>query len=182
MPYAKSHSAVNQPPGRLPNPRLAITAARHGQAAQLRFATTDRTKGYAKHCNAGLFLDAGLRVAEGKTQHPRTLRTPRQLPFANFTALRHNGCGAPGDYGNLFPPGAARRLMMFTDNYGAMPADVFRQTAAATGLDTSDEARMADLQRRVALMRQGLARLNEIDVAGAESPSVFVPSRPPAGR
>ena len=72
--------------------------------------------------------------------------------------------------------------MMFSDNYGAMPADVFRQTAAATGLDTSDEARMADLQRRVALMRQGLARLNEIDVAGAESPSVFVPSHPPAGR
>ena len=53
----------------------------------------------------------------------------------------------------------------------------FLQSAAAAGLDTSDTERMADLQRRVAMMRQGLARLNEIDVAGAESPSVFVPNR-----
>lgn len=70
--------------------------------------------------------------------------------------------------------------MMLNDNDAAMPDGVFRQMAAAAGLDTSDAARMADLQRRVALMRQGLARLNEIDVAGAESPSVFTPSRPAA--
>ena len=77
--------------------------------------------------------------------------------------------------------------MTFSNSDGAMPDDAFRQMAAAAGLDTADAVRMADLQRRVALLRQGLARLNEIDVAGAESPSVFVaspfaPSDPPAGR
>ena len=56
----------------------------------------------------------------------------------------------------------------------------FLQAAAAAGLDTADADRMRDLERRVALLRQGLARLNEIPVAGAESPSVFVPSRPAA--
>ena len=49
--------------------------------------------------------------------------------------------------------------------------------AAAGGLDTSDLERMADLRARVTLMRQGLERLYEIDVSGAESPSVFVPER-----
>ena len=69
--------------------------------------------------------------------------------------------------------------------WGAMPADndseiterAFLRVAAASGLDTSDEDRMHDLRGRVALMRQGLARLYEIDVSGAESPSVFVPER-----
>lgn len=60
----------------------------------------------------------------------------------------------------------------------ASPA--FLQAAAAAGLDTADADRMGDLERRVALLRQGLARLNEIPVAGAESPSVFAPSRPAA--
>lgn len=53
----------------------------------------------------------------------------------------------------------------------------FLESAAAAGLDISDANRMADLQRRVAMMRQGLARLNEINVEGAESPSFFVPTR-----
>lgn len=57
------------------------------------------------------------------------------------------------------------------------PGPAFRQAAAAAGLDTADADRMRDLERRVSLMRQGLARLNEIPVAGAESPSVFIPSR-----
>ena len=55
------------------------------------------------------------------------------------------------------------------------PSPGFLQSAAA-GLDTDDADRMRDLERRVALMRQGLARLYEIPVVGAESPSVFVPS------
>ena len=53
----------------------------------------------------------------------------------------------------------------------------FLRVAEANGLDTSDEARMEDLRGRVTLMRQGLARIYEIDVAGSESPSVFVPNR-----
>ena len=53
----------------------------------------------------------------------------------------------------------------------------FLRVAAANGLDTSDQERMEDLRGRVALMRQGLARIYEIDVSGAESPSVFVPNR-----
>ena len=57
----------------------------------------------------------------------------------------------------------------------------FAATAAAVGLDVSDPERAADLQRRVVLLRQGLARLDEIPVAGAESPSVFVPVRADAG-
>ncbi len=61
------------------------------------------------------------------------------------------------------------------DAYSAMTDETFRIVAASYGLDASDAERMSDLQRRVALMRQGLARLNEIDVAGAESPSVFTP-------
>ena len=48
--------------------------------------------------------------------------------------------------------------MMFSDNYGAMPEVVFRQTAAVVP-DTSEGAQMADLQRRAALMRPGLARI-----------------------
>ena len=56
--------------------------------------------------------------------------------------------------------------------------DAFVRQAAAAGIDTSDPERMNDLQHRVSLMRAGLARLNEIDVAGAESPSVFVPAAP----
>ena len=45
--------------------------------------------------------------------------------------------------------------MMFSDNYGAMPEVVFRQTAAVGWIPPTE--RMADLQRRVALMRPGLA-------------------------
>ena len=52
----------------------------------------------------------------------------------------------------------------------------FLRMAQALGLDVSDEERTHDLARRVALMREGLARLYEIDVSGAESPSAFVPS------
>lgn len=55
--------------------------------------------------------------------------------------------------------------------------EAFLRVAAANGLDTSDTERMADLRSRVALMRQGLTRVYEIDVSGAESPSVFVPAR-----
>ena len=66
---------------------------------------------------------------------------------------------------------------MSTDSESAAIEQAFLKAAADHGLDTSDTERMADLRRRVALMRQGLARLYEIDVAGAESPSVFVPSR-----
>ncbi len=53
----------------------------------------------------------------------------------------------------------------------------FLRMADVNGLDTSDLERMADLRNRVSLMRQGLARVYEIDVSGAESPSVFVPNR-----
>ena len=66
---------------------------------------------------------------------------------------------------------------MSTDSESAAIEQAFLKAAADNGLDTSDTERMADLRRRVALMRQGLARLYEIDVAGAESPSVFVPAR-----
>ena len=57
------------------------------------------------------------------------------------------------------------------------PDPAFLHAAAAAGLDTADADRMADLQRRVAALRRGLARLDEIPVAGAESPSVFVPQQ-----
>ena len=66
---------------------------------------------------------------------------------------------------------------MSTDSESAAIEQAFLKAAADNGLDTSDTERMADLRRRVALMRQGLARLYEIDIAGVESPSVFVPSR-----
>ena len=65
---------------------------------------------------------------------------------------------------------------MSTDSDSTAIEQAFLGAAAGHGLDTSDAERMADLRRRVALMRQGLARLYEIDVAGAESPSVFVPA------
>ncbi len=52
----------------------------------------------------------------------------------------------------------------------------FLRMAQALGLDVSDEERAQDLARRVALMREGLARLYEIDVSGAEAPSAFIPS------
>ena len=51
----------------------------------------------------------------------------------------------------------------------------FLRMAQALGLDVSDEERARDLARRVALMREGLSRLDEIDVSGAESPSAFIP-------
>lgn len=57
----------------------------------------------------------------------------------------------------------------------------FAAAMAAAGLDASDPERVADLRRRVTLLRQGLARLDEIPVAGAESPSVFVAVRAGAG-
>ena len=66
---------------------------------------------------------------------------------------------------------------MPNESTASAPDPAFLQAAAAAGLDTADADRMADLQRRVALMRQGLARMDEIPVAGAESPSVFVPAR-----
>ena len=44
-------------------------------------------------------------------------------------------------------------------------------------MDTSDTEAMEDLRRRVTLMWEGLSRLYEIDVSGAESPSAFVPVR-----
>ena len=55
------------------------------------------------------------------------------------------------------------------------PDETFTEMARQLGLDVSDPERVNDLHRRVSLMRQGLARLYEIDVAGAESPSAFVP-------
>ena len=66
---------------------------------------------------------------------------------------------------------------MSGDNDSAISERAFLRIAAANGLDTSDQERMADLRGRVSLMRQGLERLYEIDVSGAESPSVFVPER-----
>lgn len=66
---------------------------------------------------------------------------------------------------------------MSGDNDSAISKQAFLRIAAANGLDTSDQGRMADLRGRVSLMRQGLQRLYEIDVSGAESPSVFVPER-----
>ena len=66
---------------------------------------------------------------------------------------------------------------MSTDSESAAIEQAFLKAAAGNGLNISDTERMADLRRRVALMRQGLERLYEIDVAGAESPSVFVPAR-----
>ena len=67
---------------------------------------------------------------------------------------------------------------MPADNDPIISEQAFLRLAAATGLDTSDRERMADLRGRVSLMRQGLDRLYEIDVSGTESPSVFVPERP----
>ncbi len=66
---------------------------------------------------------------------------------------------------------------MSGDNDSAISEQAFLRVAAANGLDTSDKERMADLRGRVSLMRQGLQRVYEIDVSGAESPSVFVPER-----
>lgn len=66
---------------------------------------------------------------------------------------------------------------MPADNESAISEEAFLRIAAANGLDISDRDRMADLRGRVSLMRQGLERLYEIDVSGAESPSVFVPER-----
>ena len=65
--------------------------------------------------------------------------------------------------------------MPMPSNAPTTPDPAFLQAAAAAGLDASDAARMADLQGRVARMRQGLARLDELPLAGAESPSVFIP-------
>ena len=95
--------------------------------------------------------------------------------IANSGGLRHNGGRAPCPQDTIHvgaPWGA-----MSGDNDSAVSEQAFLRIAAANGLDTSDEDRMADLRGRVALMRQGLARLYEIDVAGAESPSVFIPER-----
>ncbi len=72
---------------------------------------------------------------------------------------------------------------MSTDAAPQSAGTGFLRVAEAAGLDTSDAERMADLARRVSLMREGLAPLCEIDVSDAESPSAFVPVRqqPPAG-
>ena len=65
-----------------------------------------------------------------------------------------------------------------TANAGTpLPDEAILRIAAEAGLDVSDAERAADLCRRVSLMRQGLGRLYEIDVSGAESPSAFVPVR-----
>jgi len=69
------------------------------------------------------------------------------------------------------------QVVMSSDAENPNDEQAFLRVAAAFGLDTSDAERMADLRGRVALMRQGLARVYEIDVSGAESPSVFVPVR-----
>lgn len=66
---------------------------------------------------------------------------------------------------------------MSGENNSAISEQAFLRIAAANGLDISDQEHMADLRGRVSLMRQGLERLYEIDVSGAESPSVFVPER-----
>ena len=63
------------------------------------------------------------------------------------------------------------------DHDSTAAEQAFLTMAAAHGLDASDRERMADLRSRVALMRQGLERLYEINVSGAESPSVFLPER-----
>ena len=65
---------------------------------------------------------------------------------------------------------------MATDSDSPGFGEGFLRMAQALGLDVSDEERAKDLAGRVALMREGLARLYEIDVSGAESPSAFVPS------
>lgn len=65
---------------------------------------------------------------------------------------------------------------MATDSHSATYGEGFLRMAQALGLDVSDEERGQDLARRVALMREGLARLYEVDVSGAESPSAFIPT------
>ena len=65
---------------------------------------------------------------------------------------------------------------MATDSDSPGFGEGFLRMAQALGLDVSDDERAQDLARRVALMREGLARLYEIDVSGAESPSAFIPS------
>ena len=65
---------------------------------------------------------------------------------------------------------------MATDYHSVEYDEGFLRMARAMGLDVSDEERGQDLARRVSLMREGLVRLYEIDVSGAESPSAFVPS------
>ena len=67
---------------------------------------------------------------------------------------------------------------MSTDTGTRASEGDFLWVAQSAGLDTSDSEAMADLCRRVTMMREGLARLYEIDVSGAESPSAFVPVRP----
>ena len=66
---------------------------------------------------------------------------------------------------------------MSTDTGTPISETGFLRVVAAAGLDTSDTEAMEDLRRRVGLMREGLSRLYEIDVSGAESPSAFVPVR-----
>ncbi len=76
---------------------------------------------------------------------------------------------------NPFPP--SERGDMSTDREAPLSETGFLRVAEAVGLDTSDTEATEDLRRRVNLMREGLSRLYEIDVSGAESPSVFVPVR-----
>ncbi len=66
---------------------------------------------------------------------------------------------------------------MSTDRETPLSETGFLRVAEAAGLDTSDTEAMENLRRRVNLMREGLSRLYEIDVSGAESPSAFVPVR-----
>ena len=65
---------------------------------------------------------------------------------------------------------------MATDSGSPGFGEGFLRMARALGLDVADEERGQDLARRVALMREGLARLYEIDVSGAEAPSAFIPT------
>ncbi len=95
--------------------------------------------------------------------------------IANGAGMRHNGPRRLMNRIETEPQ--SPQVFMSNDVDSTISEQAFLRVAAAQGLDTSDEERMADLRGRVALMRQGLARVYEIDVTRAESPSVFVPAR-----
>ena len=63
---------------------------------------------------------------------------------------------------------------MSTNDAVEMSYEVFLRVAAGAGLDVSDAERMEDMHRRVTMMRSGLARVFEVDVRNAESPSAFI--------
>ncbi len=98
-----------------------------------------------------------------------------QSQIANGVGMRHNDARKLMIRRAVNCP--ATQVNMSDDSGSAGSEQAFLRVAAANGLDTSDAERMEDLRNRVLLMRQGLARVYEIDVSGAESPSVFVPAR-----